>query len=241
MRCHGRSQAVRTTSRPTLAGRWAGWPGCGAMCWPRRSTDQRPTSIALGGGSLSAAQLVAAMRQRYPQVAVADLYDHPRLGSLAGYLDELDPPPKVETRIVKPTPRGAQIAQVALSLPLATLTGMQWVVWLALVNNVVAPASPGAVDGDRRLVVGRRRLRAVHQPAGPDGHRRARGAASVVRCGTRHVSARRVGPSSGMGRRTARGKPAARRIWRGRRGWCTTPARLATTSARESTCTPPRR
>ena len=48
---------------------------------------------ALGGGSLSAAQLVAAMRQRYPQVTVADLYDHPRLGSLAGYLDELDPPP----------------------------------------------------------------------------------------------------------------------------------------------------
>ncbi len=39
--------------------------------------------FALGGGSLSAAQLVAALRQRYPQVTVADLYDHPRLG-LAG-------------------------------------------------------------------------------------------------------------------------------------------------------------
>jgi non-ribosomal peptide synthetase-like protein len=92
---------------------------------------------ALGGGSLSAAQLVAAMRQRYPQVTVADLYDHPRLGSLAGYLDELDPPPQVETRVVKPTPRFTQLAQVVLSLPLATLTGLQWVVWLALLNNVV--------------------------------------------------------------------------------------------------------
>ena len=92
---------------------------------------------ALGGGSLSAAQLVAAMRQRYPQVTVADLYDHPRLGSLAGYLDELDPPPAVETRVVKPTPRLTQAVQVALSLPLATLTGLQWVVWLALLNNVV--------------------------------------------------------------------------------------------------------
>ncbi len=50
--------------------------------------------FALGGGSLSAAQLVAALRARYPQVTVADLYDHPRLGSLAGYLDELDPPPR---------------------------------------------------------------------------------------------------------------------------------------------------
>ena len=87
---------------------------------------------ALGGGSLSAAQLVAAMRQRYPQVTVADLYDHPRLGSLAGYLDELDPPPQVETRVVKPTPRLTQAVQVALTLPLATLTGLQWVVWLAI-------------------------------------------------------------------------------------------------------------
>jgi non-ribosomal peptide synthetase-like protein len=97
---------------------------------------------ALGGGSLSAAQLVAAMRQRYPQVTVADLYDHPRLGSLAGFLDELDPPPDVETRVVKPTPRLTQAVQLALSLPLATLTGMQWVVWLALTNNVIAALHP---------------------------------------------------------------------------------------------------
>ncbi|HTM83749.1 MAG TPA: amino acid adenylation domain-containing protein, partial [Mycobacterium sp.] len=94
--------------------------------------------FALGGGSLSAAQLVSALRQRYPQVTVADLYDHPRLGSLAGYLDELKPPPRVQTREVRPTPWLTQAAQVALSLPLATLTGVQWVVWLALLNNVAA-------------------------------------------------------------------------------------------------------
>jgi non-ribosomal peptide synthetase-like protein len=97
---------------------------------------------ALGGGSLSAAQLVAALRDRYPQVTVADVYDHPRLGSLAGYLDELEPPPQVQSRVVKPTPRLTQIVQVALSLPLATLTGLQWVVWLALLNNVVAQLHP---------------------------------------------------------------------------------------------------
>ena len=34
---------------------------------------------------------------------------------------------------------------MALSLPLATLTGLQWVVWLAMVNNVVAGREPGAV------------------------------------------------------------------------------------------------
>lgn len=101
--------------------------------------------FALGGGSLAAAQLVAALRQRYPQVTVADLYDHPRLGSLAGYLDELDPPPQVVTRVVTPTPRLTQFAQVALSLPLATLTGLQWVVWLALLNNLAATVVPWAV------------------------------------------------------------------------------------------------
>lgn len=96
---------------------------------------------ALGGGSLSAAQLIAALRQRYPQVTVADLYDHPRLGSLAGYLDELDPPPAVETRVVKPVSRLTQAVQVALTVPLAMLTGMQWVVWLAVANNVAADLS----------------------------------------------------------------------------------------------------
>ncbi|MCU1696279.1 MAG: amino acid adenylation enzyme/thioester reductase family protein [Mycobacterium sp.] len=97
--------------------------------------------FALGGGSLSAAQLVAALRAKHPQVTVADLYDHPRLGSLAGYLDELDPPPRVETRTVKPVSRLTELAQVLLSLPLATLTGMQWVVWLALLNNVAAASN----------------------------------------------------------------------------------------------------
>lgn len=96
---------------------------------------------ALGGGSLSAAQLVAALRQRYPQVTVADLYDHPRLGSLAGYLDELDPPPVVHTRIVTPVSRLTQAVQTALTVPLAMLTGMQWVVWLAIANNVAAELS----------------------------------------------------------------------------------------------------
>ena len=92
--------------------------------------------FALGGGSLAAAQLVAVLRSRYPQVTVADLYDHPRLGSLAGFLDELAPPPEVTERVVRPTPRLAQLAQTVLAVPLATLTALHWVTWLALGNNV---------------------------------------------------------------------------------------------------------
>ncbi|MGE2690190.1 Pls/PosA family non-ribosomal peptide synthetase [Mycolicibacterium pulveris] len=98
--------------------------------------------FALGGGSLAAAQLVSALRQRYPQVTVGDLYDHPRLGSLAGFLDELGTPPPAPPRTVKPVSRLTQAAQLALALPLATLTGLQWVVWLAVTNNVAATLVP---------------------------------------------------------------------------------------------------
>jgi non-ribosomal peptide synthetase-like protein len=98
--------------------------------------------FALGGGSLSAAQLVTQLRSKYPELTVAQLYDHPRLGSLAGFLDELDPPVKVTPRTVEPTPLPIQVAQVLLSFPLATLTGLQWVTWLAVVNNVVHAIRP---------------------------------------------------------------------------------------------------
>ncbi len=92
--------------------------------------------FALGGGSLAAAQLVAVLRRQYSQVTVADLYDHPRLGSLAAFLDELEAPPQVTERVVRPTPRLTQAAQTALSVPLATLAALPWVTWLALGNNV---------------------------------------------------------------------------------------------------------
>ncbi|WP_433730218.1 Pls/PosA family non-ribosomal peptide synthetase [Nocardia sp. CA-129566] len=90
----------------------------------------------LGGGSLAAAQLVTAVRERYPSIAVADLYDHPRLGALAELLDETAPSEAVETRIVRPTPRSAQWTQVLATVPLSTLTGMQWLTWLAIVGNI---------------------------------------------------------------------------------------------------------
>ena len=98
--------------------------------------------FALGGGSLSAAQLVAALRSHYPQLTVAQLYDHPRLGSLAEFLDELAPAVAVSPRDVKPTPVSTQAAQVLLSVPLATLTALQWLTWLALINNVAAAVHP---------------------------------------------------------------------------------------------------
>ena len=101
--------------------------------------------FALGGGSLSAAQLVVSLRGRYPEMTVAHLYDHPRLGSLAGFLGEFEPEdatPDVPPRVVAPMPTSARAAQVLLTLPLATLTALQWLTWLALANNVAALLHP---------------------------------------------------------------------------------------------------
>lgn len=102
--------------------------------------------FALGGGSLSAAQLVVALRSRYPHMTVAHLYDHPRLGSLAGFLGELEPDSDgamvTEQRIVAPMPATARITQVLLTLPLAGLAALQWLTWLALANNVAALVHP---------------------------------------------------------------------------------------------------
>ncbi|WAC57301.1 Pls/PosA family non-ribosomal peptide synthetase [Gordonia sp. SL306] len=89
-----------------------------------------------GGGSLAAAQLVTALRTRYPDITVADLYDHPRLGSLAEMLDGRKPSTVVTPRDVTPTPRRTGLAQIALSVPLTTLTGLQWATWLGVVNNI---------------------------------------------------------------------------------------------------------
>jgi len=96
----------------------------------------------VGGGSLAAAQLVTALRERFPKVTVAELYDHPRLGSLAEMLDEFAPSVAVEPRTVKPTPLRSQLIQVALTVPLMTLTGLQWVTWLAIAANLFSHVNP---------------------------------------------------------------------------------------------------
>jgi non-ribosomal peptide synthetase-like protein len=95
--------------------------------------------FAHGGGSLAAAQLVSALRKRYPGVTVADVYDYPRIGALAEALDEMPPPQQATTRKVRPTPRRAQAIQLLLSLPLQTLVGLRWLTWLAALNNLLGP------------------------------------------------------------------------------------------------------
>ncbi len=92
--------------------------------------------FAEGGGSLAAAQLVSALRARYPEVTVADLYDHPRLGSLAELLESRRPAEAAQARIVAPFPARTGVLQSLAALPLATVTGFAWMTWLGVANNV---------------------------------------------------------------------------------------------------------
>ncbi|MEU4689551.1 Pls/PosA family non-ribosomal peptide synthetase [Actinoplanes sp. NPDC023714] len=90
-----------------------------------------------GGSSLGAAQLVAWIRLRHPQVAVADVYQNPRLSGMAAILDALVAEETVR-REVRPTPRRAGLVQALLMLPMLVLVGLRWFVVLAAVSNLVA-------------------------------------------------------------------------------------------------------
>ncbi|HEV7194831.1 MAG TPA: amino acid adenylation domain-containing protein, partial [Pedococcus sp.] len=89
----------------------------------------------VGGGSLAAAQLVSRLRERFPEVTVADLYERPRLGEMAGGLDEMATPAATVDRNVRPVPRSTQLGQVLFSVPLRALAGLRWITWMAAANN----------------------------------------------------------------------------------------------------------
>ena len=92
----------------------------------------------LGGGSLTAAQLVARLRERFPEVTVADVYEHPTIGGLAAALDVMAAPSTRVNRRVRPVPVKTQAGQVVFTVGLRTITGLRWLTWLAAGNNVAA-------------------------------------------------------------------------------------------------------
>jgi len=124
------ADAGLTATASWLADKWSGILGV-----PVSGTDD--DFFAQGGGSLSAAQLVSAIRERFADTRVSDIYDHPRIGSLADELDGRVPHLKPKTREVLPTPMGSRIAQTILGIPLHILAGARWVVYLAAANNLL--------------------------------------------------------------------------------------------------------
>ena len=100
----------------------------------------------LGGGSLAAAQLVSRIRVRDPEFTVADIYDHPRLGSMADELEARAPELGSAASTFRqpiPTPRGTQWVQTLVGVPLFILSGVRWLVYLLTATTILDALSDG--------------------------------------------------------------------------------------------------
>jgi len=106
------------------------------------ATVEKPTEdfFDLGGGSLTAAQIVSRVRARYPEVAVGDVYEHPTVAGLAVFLDQMEEVGPTSDRTVPAVPAKTQVAQVVASVVLRALAGPRWVTWAALGCQVLALA-----------------------------------------------------------------------------------------------------
>jgi non-ribosomal peptide synthetase-like protein len=120
-----------------LAARWAEQLGPLAMA---ADTD----FFAIGGSSLIAAKLVSELRERFPSVAVSDIYEHRRLGELAARLDQLgeSPSPSEQPAAVTDPPRRLGAMQLAGVLVLTTLASLQVVIAALGYGNVESSGLP---------------------------------------------------------------------------------------------------
>ncbi|WP_051552034.1 Pls/PosA family non-ribosomal peptide synthetase [Nocardioides sp. URHA0020] len=101
-------------------------------------TSVRDDFFDFGGGSLTAAQVVGRLRERFPEVAVGDLYAHPRVGPLSAALEELVATSARNDRSVFPIPRKTQAGQLGALVGLRALAAARWLSWLALGSSVAA-------------------------------------------------------------------------------------------------------
>ncbi len=168
---------------------------------------------ALGGGSLSAAQLVSALRQRYPQVTVADAL-RPSAAGLAGRI-----PRRARSTPGDRDPRRGAGAAADAGRP----GGAECAAGTAHRHAV------GGVAGDReqprrrdvagrlgataQLVVDPGRLPAVRDPARADEHRGVRRAGADRQPAAGHLPPRRPDTPAGVA-----GRAAGRRQRRGEHG-----------------------
>lgn len=86
----------------------------------------------LGGGSLTAAQMVSRLRTRFPEVAVGDIYEQPTVGAMAAYLDTMAEAGPTSDRTVPVVPPKTQAGQVVATLGLRALAGPRWLTWAAI-------------------------------------------------------------------------------------------------------------
>ncbi|MGD9961763.1 Pls/PosA family non-ribosomal peptide synthetase [Nocardioides sp.] len=89
-----------------------------------------------GGGSLTAAQVVSRLRERFPEVAVGDVYANPTIATLGAALEELAGTVVRSDRKVPPIPLKTQAGQLAALLPLRAIAAARWLSWLALGSTI---------------------------------------------------------------------------------------------------------
>ncbi|WP_284989306.1 Pls/PosA family non-ribosomal peptide synthetase [Arthrobacter sp. efr-133-TYG-120] len=98
--------------------------------------------FAYGGGSLAAAQLVSALRVRYPTITVAEIYATPRVGALVDAARQSLPEGGIQgpaaERTVRPTSRKSQVFQTLMGIFLNILVGMRWLTYLMAANHLLA-------------------------------------------------------------------------------------------------------
>ena len=102
-----------------------------------RPTDPDEDFFDLGGGSLTAAQIIARVRERYVNATVADVYEHTTIGGFAAWLEGLDTPAGRLNEQVHPVPTKTQTGQILALLGLRTISGLRAVFWVGLGLRVV--------------------------------------------------------------------------------------------------------
>ena len=107
--------------------------------------DRKADFFDIGGGSLSAAQLVSRIRTRAPEFSVADVYDHPRLDAMATAIAETETDTEWRASFSKsrPTPLATRSLQTAFTLPLFVFSGVRWLVYLLTGSWVLRRTGPG--------------------------------------------------------------------------------------------------
>jgi non-ribosomal peptide synthetase-like protein len=119
-------------------------PGTTAAWLADRWTEQLgplPIAIdsdffALGGTSLAAAKLVSSLRDRFPTVAVADIYNHRRLGELSARLDQLGDLEAIAPMERAPAQRRWAALQLVGVFLLEVALSPQWLLAVLAINRL---------------------------------------------------------------------------------------------------------
>jgi non-ribosomal peptide synthetase-like protein len=98
--------------------------------------------FACGGSSVAAAKLISVLRERFPAVAVADVYEYRGLGALATRLDELGETSSEAASTVPNPSRRIGAMQLAGVLALTALASTQWVIAALGYGNIESDGLP---------------------------------------------------------------------------------------------------